>query len=63
MREPSPLGNPLGKRGNECVEVMTTLHGNTLSLWRRVEGFIPLKGTIASARDPLAYSFRFMEPP
>ncbi|RVX06650.1 hypothetical protein CK203_029589 [Vitis vinifera] len=43
MREPSPLGNPLGKRGNECVEVMTTLHGNTLSLWRRVEGFIPLK--------------------
>ncbi|KAL6314311.1 hypothetical protein AAG906_019009 [Vitis piasezkii] len=41
MGEPSPLRNPLGTRGSACVEVMTTLHGSTLSPWRRVEGCVP----------------------
>ncbi|RVW82506.1 hypothetical protein CK203_046275 [Vitis vinifera] len=38
------LGNPLGCRGSACVDVMTTLHGNTSSFrsldlpsWVRVE--------------------------
>ncbi|KAL6319137.1 hypothetical protein AAG906_011217 [Vitis piasezkii] len=62
MGEPSPLRNPLGTRGSACVEVMTTLHGSTLSPWRRAEGCIPLEGTIASARDPLTHSFCLIEP-
>ena len=33
---------PLGCRGSAGVEVMTTLHGSTLSLRRRVRGCIPL---------------------
>ena len=44
--------SPLGCRGSACVDVMTTLHGNTPSLWRRVGGCVPLEGTIAPARDP-----------
>ncbi|RVW66471.1 hypothetical protein CK203_065758 [Vitis vinifera] len=44
MGEPSPLRNPLGKRGSACVEVMTTLHGSTPSPWRRVEGCVPPEG-------------------
>ncbi|RVW56471.1 hypothetical protein CK203_072516 [Vitis vinifera] len=44
MGEPSPLGNPLGMRGSACVEVMTTLHGSTPSLWRRAEGCVPPEG-------------------
>ena len=45
------IGNPLGCQGSACVEVMTTLHGSTPSLRRRIEGCIPSKGTITSARD------------
>ncbi|RVW47403.1 hypothetical protein CK203_105889 [Vitis vinifera] len=41
MGEPSPLRNPLGTRGSACVEVMTTLHGSTPSIWRHAEGCIP----------------------
>ena len=63
MREPSPLSNPLGKRGSACVEVMTTLHGSTPSPWRRVEGWVLPKSTIASARDPLTHPFHLIEPP
>ena len=63
MREPSPLRNPLGKRGSACEEVITTLHGSTLSPRKRVEGCVPLKGTIASARDPLTHPFYLIEPP
>ncbi|RVW89495.1 hypothetical protein CK203_043594 [Vitis vinifera] len=47
------IGNPLGYRGSACVEVMTILHGSIPSIRRRVEGCVPLEGTIASARDPL----------
>ena len=54
---------PLGQRGSACVEVMTTLHGNTLSLRRGVEGCVPLEGTIAYAKDPLTHPFYFIEPP
>ena len=46
------IGRPLGCRGSACVEVMTTLHGSTPSLRRRVGGCVPLEGTIAPARDP-----------
>ncbi|RVW28411.1 hypothetical protein CK203_106389 [Vitis vinifera] len=63
MREPSPLGNPLGKRGSACVEVMTTLHESTPSSWRRVEGCVLSNGTIASAKDPLTHPFYLIEPP
>ena len=63
MREPLPLRNPLGMRGNACVEVMTTLHGSTSSPWRHAEGYVPPEGMIASARDPLTHSFYFLEPP
>ena len=63
MREPSPLRNPLGMRGSACVEVMTTLHGSTPSLWRRAEGCVPPEGTIASARDPLTHPSYLIEPP
>ncbi|RVW85036.1 hypothetical protein CK203_037649 [Vitis vinifera] len=63
MREPSPLENPLGTRESACVEVMTTLHGSTLSSWRRAEGCVPPEGTITSARDPLTHSFYLIEPP
>ena len=48
-----PIG--LGRESgcdSACVEVMTTLHGSTLSLRRRVRGSIPLEGTIALTRDP-----------
>ena len=44
-----------------CVEVMTTLHGNTSSFRRHAEGCVPQDGTIASARDLLKvhpYPFR-----
>ena len=40
-------------RGSACVEVMTTLHGSTLSLRRHAEGCIPPEGMITSTRDPL----------
>ena len=60
--EPSPLGNPLGKRGSACVEVMTTLHGSTPYPWRRVEGCVSPEGTIASTRDPLTHPFYPIEP-
>ena len=63
MGEPSPLGDPLGKRGSVCVEVMTTLHESTPSPWRRAEGCVPSESTIASARDPLTHPFYFIEPP
>ena len=63
MKDPSPLGNPLGKQGSACVEVMTTLHGSIPSPWRRAEGCIPSEGTIASARDPLTHPFCLIEPP
>ena len=33
------------------MEVMITLHGSTPSLWRRAEGCVPPKSTIAFARD------------
>ena len=62
MRKPSPLRNPLGKRGSACVEVMTTLHRSIPSPWRRVEGCVPSEGTIASARDPLAHPFYLIDP-
>ena len=48
-------------RDSACVEMMTTLHGNTPSFWRRAEGCVPQDGTIASARDLLKvhpYPFR-----
>ncbi|KAL6332556.1 hypothetical protein AAG906_008976 [Vitis piasezkii] len=47
------IGNPPGMQGSACVEVMTTLHGNTLSLRRHTEGCISLEGMITSAKDPL----------
>ena len=50
-------------RDRACVEVMTTLHGGTLSLWRHVEGCVPPKGTIASARDILKSTHFLLEPP
>ncbi|RVW26910.1 hypothetical protein CK203_104176 [Vitis vinifera] len=62
MVEPSPLGNPLGKRGSACVEVMTTLHGSILSPWRRAEGYVPSKSTIASTMGPLTRPFYLIEP-
>ncbi|RVW19820.1 hypothetical protein CK203_115346 [Vitis vinifera] len=40
MRVSSLLGNPLGKQGSACVDVMTTLHGSTPFLGRHVEGYI-----------------------
>ena len=40
-------------RDSACVEVMTTLHGSALSVWRRVGGCILLKGVIGFSRDPL----------
>ncbi|RVW73138.1 hypothetical protein CK203_060274 [Vitis vinifera] len=51
------IGNPLGRRGSACVEVMTTLHGSTSSIWRRVEGCVPPEGTITFVRDPLKSLF------
>ena len=63
MREPSPLRNPLGKRGSACVEVMTTLHESIPFPWRRVVGCIPPKGTIASVKDPLTHPFYLIDPP
>ncbi|RVW55867.1 hypothetical protein CK203_104110 [Vitis vinifera] len=38
------LGNPLGCRGSTCVEVMITLHGNTISLRRHADGCVPSEG-------------------
>ena len=63
MGESSPLGNPLGKRGSACVEVMTTLHGSTPSPWRRAKGYVPSEGTIAFVRDLLTHPFYLMESP
>ncbi|RVW89412.1 hypothetical protein CK203_046868 [Vitis vinifera] len=63
MGEPSPLRNPQGTQGSACVEVMTILHGSTPSPWRRAEGCVPSKGTIASARDPLTHPIYPIEPP
>ncbi|KAL6350389.1 hypothetical protein AAG906_004340 [Vitis piasezkii] len=63
MGKTSPLRNPLETRGSACVEVLTTLHGNTPSPWRRVEGCVPPEGTIASARDPLTHQFYLVESP
>ncbi|RVW20046.1 hypothetical protein CK203_114957 [Vitis vinifera] len=41
MGDPSSLGNPLGKRGSACVEVIATLHGSTPSPWKRAKGCVP----------------------
>ena len=49
-------------RGSACVEVMTTLHGNTPSLRGRVEGCVPPEGTIASTRDVLKSTHIHLEP-
>ena len=57
MRVSSLLGNPLGKQGSACVDVMTTLHGSTPSLGRHVEGYILPKGMITYVRDPLTHPF------
>ena len=51
----------MGCRGSACVEVMTTLHGSTPSLRRRVEGCVPPKGMIASARDLLKFTHIHLE--
>ena len=45
------------------MEVMTTLHGSTPSLWRHVEGCVLPKGMIASARDPFNLPILFIELP
>ena len=47
------------------MELMTTLHGSAPSLQRRVGGCVPLKGTIAPARDPFKRlpALVFLEPP
>ena len=45
------------------MEVMTTLHGSTPSLWRRVEGCVLPKGMIVSARDPFNLPILFIELP
>ncbi|KAL6344120.1 hypothetical protein AAG906_029788 [Vitis piasezkii] len=39
------LGNPLGCRGSACVEVMTTLHGSTPSLFEACRGLRTAGGT------------------
>ena len=57
------IGNPLGRRGSACVEVMTTLYGSALSLRRRAKGCIPLEGMIASTRDLLKSTHINLEPP
>ena len=43
---------PLRCQGRACVDVMTTLHGSTPYLRRRVRGSVPLEGTIPLPRDP-----------
>ena len=63
MREPSTLGNPLEKRGNACVEVMTTLHGSTPSPRRHAEDYVSPEGTIASIKDPLTHTSYLIKPP
>ncbi|KAL6350182.1 hypothetical protein AAG906_004122 [Vitis piasezkii] len=50
---------PPGTIGSACVEVMTTLHGSALSLWRCAEGCVPSEGMIASTRDSLNLQSRF----
>ena len=57
------IGNPLGCRDSARVEVMITLHERTPSLLRRVEGYIPPKGMIASARDILKFTHIHLESP
>ncbi|RVW66476.1 hypothetical protein CK203_065087 [Vitis vinifera] len=57
------LGNPLGCRGSACVEVMTTLHGSTPSLFEACRGLRTAEGTIASARDLLKSTHIHLEPP
>ena len=58
------IGFPLGCRESACVEVMTTLHGSASSLRRRVEGCIPLEGTITPTMDPFKRpTLVFLEPP
>ncbi|RVW75927.1 hypothetical protein CK203_051823 [Vitis vinifera] len=57
------LGNPSRCRGSACVEVMTTLHGSAPYLRRRAEGYVPLEGMIASARDLLKSTHIHLEPP
>ena len=63
MEEPSPLGNPLGKRGSASVEVMPTLHGSTAFPLRRAKAFVPPEGMITSAKDPLTHLFCLIESP
>ncbi|RVW62780.1 hypothetical protein CK203_058917 [Vitis vinifera] len=57
------LGNPLGCRGSACVEVMTTLHGSTPSLFEACRWLRTPEGTIASARDLLKSTHIHLEPP
>ncbi|RVX00889.1 hypothetical protein CK203_026447 [Vitis vinifera] len=57
------LGNPLGCRGSACVEVMTTLHGSTPSLFEACRGLRTAEGMIASARDLLKSTHIHLEPP
>ncbi|RVW73078.1 hypothetical protein CK203_058724 [Vitis vinifera] len=57
------LGNPLGCRGSACVEVMTTLHGSTPSLFEACRWLRTAEGTIASARDLLKSTHIHLEPP
>ena len=45
------------------MEVMTTLHGSTLSLRRHAEGSVPSEGMIASAMDLLKSTLILLEPP
>ena len=54
---------PLGCRGSACVELMTTLHGSSPFLQRRIEDCVPLEGTIAllngcpKSQHGLSFSF------
>ncbi|RVW51364.1 hypothetical protein CK203_094723 [Vitis vinifera] len=45
-----------GMQGNACVEVMTTLDGNTSSLRRHIEGCVSLEVMITYAKDPLKFT-------
>ena len=52
----------MGCRGSECLEVMITLHGSSVSLLRCVGGCVLLEGRILvrdSLKDPL---LSFLEP-
>ena len=57
------IGKPLGCPGSACVEVMTTLHGSTPSLWRCSGGYVLAMGMIASTKDLLKFTHLILEPP